>query len=350
METLYIVYALFHRDHPERLRYAGLTTKSELVRLKGHWKAARRGLKYPVYFWMRKYSQEDIQVKILATYTTREEMILGEIAWIAELRKQGMADLNITDGGEGTSGWKMNDEQREFRRQFLLSNPIQYEITPEHRKAVGDSNRKRLSTQESRRDHANKTGKLRDGDVLKIKMDIFSGMSDKDCANKYKMSVQNSSNIRHGNSWGFVPWPIGPWEGVKLPERPVGESNPVSKITERDVVEMRRLVRTMTYSKVGELFNVSSALVNNVVRGKTWTHVPFEEGFPAISEDRDMSFQKNAVSGEKSGQAKLTDEKVRYIRMEASLGKSFVMLGKELGVSDATIGNVVHFKTWKHVK
>lgn len=350
METNYIVYALFNTCFPDIVRYVGLTTKTENHRLKGHWKSARRGKKYPVYDWMRKHGPDAVAVRVLGVYSSRQEMVDAEVFWIAHYRLVGQADLNITAGGEGTSGWRMSEQQREARRQYVLANPIQYEITPEHRKAVGDASRRRLSTPEAVRDHANKVGKIREETAQKIKFDIWNGLNDKDCEAKYGVSFKQVNNIRHGKSWAHVPWPIGPKKPTRVEPRPSGSRNPNAKITAEDVLKIRRMVRKMSYADVAARFGVSASTVNNIVRGKVWKHVPFEEGFPAISDDRDMGIQRLAVRGERSKVSKLTESQVRHVRRSAERGQTLASLGREMGVSDVTISNIVHRKTWKHIE
>jgi hypothetical protein len=60
---------------------------------------------------------------------------------------------------------------------------------------------------------------------------------------------------------------------------------------------------------------------------------------------------KKPVRGEASGGAKLTDEKVREIRLLAKTTKtSHRKIGEMFGVKLLTIFNVVHRKTWAHVE
>lgn len=46
-------------------RYIGLTTKSERVRLRQHFKAAGRGRKTPFYDWLRKQDRDDVVADVL---------------------------------------------------------------------------------------------------------------------------------------------------------------------------------------------------------------------------------------------------------------------------------------------
>ncbi len=53
--------------------------------------------------------------------------------------------------------------------------------------------------------------------------------------------------------------------------------------------------------------------------------------------------------GERHGNAKLTPERVRSMRMVRELGASYRQLADMFGVSHATVGHICTRKTWKHV-
>ena len=54
--------------------------------------------------------------------------------------------------------------------------------------------------------------------------------------------------------------------------------------------------------------------------------------------------------GTKNGQSKLTDQKVREIRLKHKQGTRSAVLAREYQVSKATLYSVVYNKTWIHVK
>lgn len=53
--------------------------------------------------------------------------------------------------------------------------------------------------------------------------------------------------------------------------------------------------------------------------------------------------------GEKTGMAKLTDEKVRQVRALHEAGHSYRQLGAAFGVTKATIQAIAEGRTWQHV-
>jgi len=54
-----------------------------------------------------------------------------------------------------------------------------------------------------------------------------------------------------------------------------GEGNPQSKLTNKDVLEIRRLYDegNVSMKKLGKQFSVTTANINNVVQGKSWKHL-----------------------------------------------------------------------------
>lgn len=75
---------------------------------------------------------------------------------------------------------------------------------------------------------------------------------------------------------------------------------------------------------------------------------------PRVANTRDM-FQKGrqgdtANHGEAHGRAKLTDAKVREIRLQAASGEQYRDLAREYGVTETLIRFVVQRRIWKHVE
>lgn len=97
-------------------RYVGLTTKSIELRLKQHFKVARSGRKTPFYDWLRAHDFGDVIADELDCVEGLEELGRAEIAWIALLRREGQALLNLSQGGLGPMGIEWTPEMREAAR------------------------------------------------------------------------------------------------------------------------------------------------------------------------------------------------------------------------------------------
>lgn len=53
----------------------------------------------------------------------------------------------------------------------------------------------------------------------------------------------------------------------------IGSKSSMSKLTESDVAEIKRMLRTNRLSDISELFNVSVATISMIKNGYTWKHV-----------------------------------------------------------------------------
>ena len=76
-------------------------------------------------YWCKvvaKYGKPE--VKILAEWDTEQEAFEHEIALIKEYREQGLELCNLTDGGEGTSGYKHSAEHIQKNSLARLGKPI----------------------------------------------------------------------------------------------------------------------------------------------------------------------------------------------------------------------------------
>lgn len=76
---------------------------------------------------------------------------------------------------------------------------------------------------------------------------------------RYDTGVSNMADlIRHG---GFVP--------------PRGEVNGMAKVTEENVLEMRRLYKetSMTQKAIGEQFGISREQARDIINRKYWAHI-----------------------------------------------------------------------------
>lgn len=54
---------------------------------------------------------------------------------------------------------------------------------------------------------------------------------------------------------------------------PFGEKQHLSKLTESDVIEIRKLKLSYTYIEIGEMYGVYYSTIEKIVNGRTWKHV-----------------------------------------------------------------------------
>lgn len=123
----------------------------------------------------------------------------------------------------------------------------------------------------------------------------------------------------------------------------VGANNPNAVLNEEVVKEIKQLYSSgqHTQDNLAKKFSVSKQTINNIVHGKSWTHVTI---------DRELVVHNKGRSGENNSQSKLTVDDVRKMRELYKTGNySFRSLGKLFGVSRTVAGRVVTYKSWKHV-
>ncbi|MGW6421231.1 NUMOD3 domain-containing DNA-binding protein [Nocardia sp. NPDC055053] len=104
-------------------RYIGLTTKSERIRLRQHFKEAGAGRKTPFYDWLRKQNRDDVIADVLDWVYGLNNLGRAEIDWIAYLRREGQPLLNLADGGLGPIGVIWTAEMREAARIRSTGRP-----------------------------------------------------------------------------------------------------------------------------------------------------------------------------------------------------------------------------------
>jgi hypothetical protein len=122
-----------------------------------------------------------------------------------------------------------------------------------------------------------------------------------------------------------------------------GETHANSKLSNKDVVEIRKAYSSGCYSQkdIAEKYMVKNTVVSRIVNGKGWKHL-FVEGDQCI---------KFPVIGERCWNSKLTEESVIDIRrMYSEGGVTLIEIGNRFGVSHQNIRSIVRGFTWKHVE
>jgi hypothetical protein len=77
-----------------------------------------------------KYGTPEVQV--LAHWDTEEEALSHEVLLISCYRDMGYELANLTDGGEGTSGYKHTEEHRRKNSEYRLGKPATWNIGRKH--------------------------------------------------------------------------------------------------------------------------------------------------------------------------------------------------------------------------
>lgn len=91
-------------------RYVGLSVQPH-IRFRQHLNSSKRGSTLPVHNFIRKHGEENIEWVELEL-VVESKLKRAEQKWITKLKNDGHDLLNLTDGGEGTFGFRHSEEQK----------------------------------------------------------------------------------------------------------------------------------------------------------------------------------------------------------------------------------------------
>mgnify|MGYP002860339754 CR=1 FL=1 len=117
MDVFGVVYLI--RNLVNGKRYVGQTKKTVKERFAEHARCKTSLIGKAIH----KYDKKKFCYGIIKTCATREELNYWEIHFIAALKSKVPYGYNLTDGGEGLSGYVVSDETREKRSIKLRGIP-----------------------------------------------------------------------------------------------------------------------------------------------------------------------------------------------------------------------------------
>jgi group I intron endonuclease len=147
------IYA-FKLKNSTEYRYVGKTVNIR-NRFIAHKNSAERGENLPLYRWIRSKGIDNVEIVVLQE---AEDSVLQdlEVSWIYQIKNRGDRLLNLTDGGEGTLGYRHKEEQKkkwsEERKGSItgVKNPNYGKFGPQHPaygRKLSEETKKRLSEQ-----------------------------------------------------------------------------------------------------------------------------------------------------------------------------------------------------------
>jgi len=129
-----------------------------------------------------------------------------------------------------------------------------------------------------------------------------------------------------------------------------GEKSSFHKLTDDKVKQIHELAGKMKQIEIAKIVGVSQFAVGCVVRGQTWSHIPWAENESKYTGRNEGHFRDgwSQKRGEESAASKLTDAQVLEIRtLDKTL--SYKKIAEKFGISRFTVGMIIRRKTWTHI-
>lgn len=135
----YLVYAL-KDPKTQEIRYIGKSTSGMRRALQHKDSSSLKKISHKNN-WIKSLLESGLmyQIEILQNCSSNEETLQAEMYWIKFHKEKGTNLTNLTDGGEGNSGWDMPEETKRnisiAKKEFHKNHPeVQQAITEKQRK------------------------------------------------------------------------------------------------------------------------------------------------------------------------------------------------------------------------
>ena len=252
-----IIYALLD-PHNDVIRYVGITKQTLKERIRQHIKSARNGVRLPVCAWIRKILSESLQPR--AHIIEETDDMMREAFWIAH--HGGTTKLlNVIDATE-------NSPAKYAEVCLKISQSLKgKKLSPEHREKLRIAHLGHSPSAETRRrlSDIRKGVSLSEETKQKMRKPKTEAHRLAAAAALKKCREEGKYNLATGDRNGLRKHP----ESVLR-----GSNNPISKLTEANVLQMRSLYATgINTVKLAAMFDVSQATSWNIVNRKTWRHI-----------------------------------------------------------------------------
>lgn len=228
-------------------KYVGQTVKTIEKRLKEHFKAAfvehRKSI---IYDAIRKYGIKNFEIKCIQDNITIEDLDIAEQYWIQQYNSFGVFGYNATTGGN----------------QCRISNETKQKIS-EALKGVpkSDNHKKKMSeTQKGKIGKLNSFyGKTHSKETIEKIKETLAGQMDGE--NNPFYGKQHSDESKQKMSASHIG-------------KQTGEKHPRSKLTEKDVLEIRIAAQNdISRIVLAKQYGVGKTAIDKIVNRHTWRHI-----------------------------------------------------------------------------
>ena len=301
--------------------YIGLTTQKLRYRRCQH-RYCAYGKNEPSYFYcaIRKHGWNSFEWEVIDKATNIEELKEKEKYWITYYQSTNRGiGYNLSQGGDGNVGYKHTKEaKKKLSEAHLRRSALGTGIKPFY---AYTAEGKLINKYNNYRTCASEIG-------------ISSSM--------IRQSIDNKRGTK-----GYIFIPIDEFN-EELLKTYIEKSNtytPVdggrykkTKLHENDILAIRELLvlDEHTRDEIGEMFNVSRAMITCIKKGKSWSHIGY--------------LQEEAMRIKDKPKIKLNKEKVINIKKLINEGEHTQgQIAEMYGVSRNTISDIKNEKTWANV-
>jgi hypothetical protein len=179
----------------------------------------------------------------------------------------------------------------------------------------------------------------KDGKLVRVHREVWKKHNpDKEITGVIMHSCDNPScinpaHLSHGTQADNIADMVAKGRRVVLK----GSNQRDAKLHESQIPEIRNMLLSgKSPEKIAPLYKVTPAAIRSIAQGKTWTHVPMEDG-------------SSGVNFRITPKPRLALHYIPLIRKMIENGTSCVEIARIYNVSEDAIYDVKHNRSWSHV-
>lgn len=276
VENNYKIYGLKSKNE-NFIRYIGYTKLKLQKRLTNHLSESRQRDTHKDR-WIRS-NNNDIDIVLIEENINSFQLALErEVYWIKKYKEDFNIDLvNSTDGGNGTLGYKLNEEQK----QNLRNKNLGKKLTEEHKIKISNSNIGRETSEKTKLKQKISNLKyflkkrnividnLSFDEMINIKIDISKERKKQNQKYYKALSLLKKKNIKTEN--------LSKDEIIKLKNKILNKSEDefgVAKLNEEKVLQIRKMFDDgVSRKELSKIFNMEYSTICKIIIKKIWKNI-----------------------------------------------------------------------------
>jgi len=137
----------------------------------------------------------------------------------------------------------------------------------------------------------------------------------------------------------------------------VGVNHPMARLNDNIIKDilLTYLKSDLTNVQIAQDFGVSKTNINDIIRGKIWSHIQLDNVYDQDklielrSELQRLSDTKMIGRGIHHGMSKWTENDIMEIRRLVKSGVTQTAVAEKYGIKQGCVSNIVNHKIWKHL-